>query len=346
MLYRKLDYDFLKTPVGEISVIPASLSLDDYIGLLKVRLNIGRMKYAITSGLYAIGQPDENSPVLVTANYKLTFDVLRKELKNINAWILVLDTKGINVWCAAGKGTFGTRELVNRINKTGLKKVVNHRNLLVPQLGAVGVSAHEVKNISGFNVIYGPIRAKDIPEFIASGHKSTESMKTVRFNIWDRLVLIPLEFVQGFKYIFYVMIVLFILSGLSSSGFSVSSMLTIGGTTLLTIFIAYLNGTILTPLFLPFLPARSFAMKGFIWNSLTFILLMQFCPDIFGSNVIEKLGWFLITSSIASFFAMNFTGASTYTSLSGVKREMKIAVPLQIISLAFGFILWMIKRFV
>ena len=55
------------------------------------------------------------SPVLVSANYKLSFDCLRSELTGFNAWMLVLDTRGVNVWCSAGKGTFGTNEIVGRV---------------------------------------------------------------------------------------------------------------------------------------------------------------------------------------------------------------------------------------
>ena len=67
-----------------------------------VRWSIGRNNYKIEPGIYALGSPDKNSEVLVTANYKLSFDTLRKNLTGLNVWILVLDTKGINVWCAAG----------------------------------------------------------------------------------------------------------------------------------------------------------------------------------------------------------------------------------------------------
>jgi CO dehydrogenase/acetyl-CoA synthase gamma subunit (corrinoid Fe-S protein) len=73
---------------------------------------------------------------------------------------LILDTKGINVWCAAGKGTFGTDELVSRISKTGLSKIILHRKLVLPQLGAPGVSAHEVTKQTGFSVVYGPVRRR------------------------------------------------------------------------------------------------------------------------------------------------------------------------------------------
>jgi hypothetical protein len=85
---------------------------------------------------------------------------------------LILDTKGINVWCAAGKGTFGTDELVGRILKTGLSEIVSHRKLVLPQLGAPGVSAHEVTKQTGFSVVYGPVRAKDIKAFLDSGFQS------------------------------------------------------------------------------------------------------------------------------------------------------------------------------
>jgi CO dehydrogenase/acetyl-CoA synthase gamma subunit (corrinoid Fe-S protein) len=70
----------------------------------------------------------------------------------------VLDTQGINVWCAAGKGTFGTDELVHRIEATQLHDVVRHRVLILPQLGAPGVAAHDVKKRSGFTIEYGPVR--------------------------------------------------------------------------------------------------------------------------------------------------------------------------------------------
>ena len=51
------------------------------------------MRYSVAPGLYAVGAPDRESDVLVTANYKLSFDTLRRELKGFNAWVLVLDTK-------------------------------------------------------------------------------------------------------------------------------------------------------------------------------------------------------------------------------------------------------------
>jgi CO dehydrogenase/acetyl-CoA synthase gamma subunit (corrinoid Fe-S protein) len=96
------------------------------------------MNYTVEPGLYSIGDPDESSPVLVTANYRLTCDQLRKAMEKSSVWVLVINTKGINVWCAAGKGTFGTSELINRIKCTGLESIVKHKSLILPQLGAAG----------------------------------------------------------------------------------------------------------------------------------------------------------------------------------------------------------------
>src|SRR4030066_353544 len=98
------------------------LSFRDIFNGWKVRWGINRMDYKVNPGLYRIGNPCNSAPVLVTANYKLTFDSLRKELTGMDVWILVIDTKGVNVWCAAGKGTFGTEELIHRIADTKLDR--------------------------------------------------------------------------------------------------------------------------------------------------------------------------------------------------------------------------------
>ena len=142
----------------------------DRLGTVKVRWGVGRMRYAVAPGLYAVGRPGANAPVLVTANYKLTFDVLRRAIAGLDAWILALDTKGVNVWCAAGKGTFGTAELAHRVEASRLDSVVRHRRLVVPQLGAPSVAAHEVTRRVGFDVVWGPVMAENLPSFLAAGN--------------------------------------------------------------------------------------------------------------------------------------------------------------------------------
>ncbi len=187
-------------------------------GLVKARFGVGRMEYAVDPGLYALGNPDGDSPVFVSANYKMSFDELRRSLPGRDAWILVLDTDGINVWCAAGKGTFGTDELVRRIEATDLEKIIRHRKLILPQLAGPGVSAHQVKQRSGFSVHYGPIRAQDLPAYLESGLKATPGMRLKTFTLSERAVLIPVELMEALKPTLLILPVLFLLGGLGGHG--------------------------------------------------------------------------------------------------------------------------------
>jgi hypothetical protein len=140
--------------------------------------------------------------------------------------------------------------------------------------------------------------------------------------------------------------ILFVLSGLNRSGFAVNQMTGSGMLSIVCIFSAFFSGVILTPLLLPFIPGRAFALKGAVIVIPIVILLNLFLTIFQTLHFIEKIAWLLIMLSISSFFAMNFTGASTYTSLSGVKKEMRIAVPLQIVGFISGLILWIISRFI
>ena len=140
------------TPVGALPRVTTKWSYHDRWNTIKVRWSVGRMKYRVTPGIYAVGNPDRNSRVFVTANYKLSFDHLRRALEGIDGWIMVIDTKGINVWCAAGKGTFSTKEVVRRIRIHHLAQIVDHRKIILPQLGATGVAAHDVKKMTDFAV--------------------------------------------------------------------------------------------------------------------------------------------------------------------------------------------------
>jgi acetyl-CoA decarbonylase/synthase complex subunit gamma len=325
-----------------MNAVSTALTTADRLGGWKVRWGIGRMDYKVEPGIYAVNSPNADSVVLVSANYKLSFDVLRSHLEGLSAWILVLDTKGINVWCAAGKGTFGTDELVSRIKSSDLANIVSHRNLIVPQLGAVGVAAHHVRKQSGFSVIYGPVRAADIKAFINAGINATEEMRQVRFLLYDRLVLTPVEFVNSFKYLLLAVIVFFVLSGLHAKSFSTQVMLQNGIVAAAIIFSAYVSGAVAGPLLLPWLPGRSFALKGALLGLVLTAILWS--AGLTG-NQQQTIAWVLLIIPITSFLVMMFTGSSTYTSLSGVRKEMRIAVPLQILSAAAGLVLWIIGRF-
>jgi hypothetical protein len=327
-----------------IPIVSTDISFKDFLGAVRVRWGIRRDNYRVSPGLYAVGKPGQESNVFVTANYKLSFDALRKNLSGENGWILVLDTKGVNVWCAAGKGTFGTKELISRIRLVSLEKIVNHKRLILPQLGATGVAAHKVKEETGFNVHYGPVRASDIKKFLNDGYRADKGMRRVTFGFKDRIKLIPNDFMSGKFYLLGAMAVLYLISGLSSTGFFYKDFLGEGGPAILKVFLAYISGIVITPMFLPYIPGRHFSLKGFFSGLLVFIILLLL--KFSGGNLIEIISWFFIITVISSFMAMNFTGSSTYTSLSGVKKEMKISVPLQIGFALIGIVLQVVGNFI
>ncbi len=321
---------FKKTKIGDIPIVSTKLSKEDIISGFKARWDINRMNYKIQEGLYAIGDPDEKSEVLVTANYKLTFDKLRKELSNLNEWILVLDTKGINVWCAAGEGTFGTQELLKRIASTKLKEIINHNRIILPQLGATGVSAHIIKKASGLKVIYGPVYAKDIKEFLNNNYNKTDEMKRVHFNLIDRLVVIPVELVQTIKPALIIFGIILILNVIRFNKFSFTFLMDY-----IPFLGAILIGVVIIPIFLPIIPFRSFSLKGFLLSLIWAIVIGLLLKYSYIGLIIN----ILLITPITSFLSLNFTGATTFTSISGVKKEVKIATPLFIISISAGLIL-------
>jgi hypothetical protein len=280
------------------------------------RWGVNRSGHRVEPGLYALGDPTPDSPVFVTANYTLSFDALRSALAGLDGYILVLDIQGINVWCAAGKGTFGTDEVVRRVEKTRLGDVVRHRVLILPQLGAPGVAAHEVKKRSGFKVEYGPVRAADLPEYLKT-RRATPEMRRVRFALRDRLTLIPVEVVHVALPTLLAAVAAFFIAGLRGSA---------------AVFAAVLAGVVLFPILLPWLPTREFSSKGFIVGggvALPFALATFLrSPDAaWWLRVAKALMFLLALPPVTAFLALNFTGSTTFTSRSGVRREIFAYVP-------------------
>ncbi len=321
----------IETPVGPVPQLATVLTGRDRWGAFRVRLGFGRMQYTVEPGLYGIGAPQKDSPILVTANYKLSFDHLRVALAGQDAWVLVLDTNGINVWCAAGKGTFGTAALCAQVAASRLAQLVRHRKLVVPQLGASGIAAHAVKKQSGFAVVYGPVMAHHLPEFLARGMQATPAMRRKTFSLAERAVLVPVELVIACKWALPLSVVLYGASGLFGPASFWENVRAHGGWTMAGLWSGVVAGTVLTPLLLPVLPGRAFSLKGGVAGLMAALVVAVFFLRSGGAcNVLAGLACLLLISAIASFLGMEFTGASTYTSLSGVKKEMRLAVPLQV----------------
>lgn len=322
----------------EVPIFPTSSALGfaDRWDHFLARMRWKRGEHRVRPGLYSLGKPGSDSPVLVSSNYTLSFDALRSALKGIDAYILVINTFGINVWCAAGKHTFGTEEVVERIETSELARVVSHRTVILPQLSAPGVSAHIVKKQSGFKVEYGPVRANDLPEYLKT-HTATPAMRLVRFGIIDRVVLTSVEILGYFIYILAAGAVLFFWGGWAAT---------------LMVVLAVAGGAILFPVLLPWLPTRDFTTKG--WSLgivITLAVILVDMPAVgagttVAHNVLTATSNLLIWPSVTAYIALNFTGASTFTSRSGVKAEMRSYIRPLAISFVLGVILNIVVKFV
>ncbi len=305
----------------------SDITLSNRVEHFLIRWGYRRGEHKVVPGLYALGKPDKGSPVFVTANYWLSFDALRSALKGIDSYMLILDTYGVNVWCAAGKGTFGTEELVRRIEETGLADVVSHRKIILPQLGAPGVRAFEVTKRTGFKVEYGPVKASDLHEYLKTG-KATPAMRRVRFPVIDRIVLIPVELVGII---------------LPAAVIAVLAFFVLGWLSALGLVTAVLAGTVLFPVLLPYLPTKDYSSKGLLLGlilSLPFAAY-QLINGLSGDwqTYASALTFLFAMPPITAYLALNFTGATPYPSRTGVRKEIFTYIPVMAGMLVIGILL-------
>ena len=319
-----------KNDPGGLKTTTAKITFSNRWDHFLARLGIKRNARRVEPGLYQIGNPTSDSTVFVTANYRLSFDALRSNLVGIDGYILVLNTFGINVWCAAGKGTFGTEELVKQINETKLTNIINHKKLILPQLGGAGVSAHKVKNQTGLNIEYGPVCAEDLQEYLKD-HQATPEMRKVKFTLKDRFVLIPVEFTHFFLPMLLTAIIAYFIGGFLP---------------MISVIAATLAGVVLFPILLPWIPTTNFSTKGFILGSL--IALPFIILNISNTNITIwhqvgiTLSYLLILPAITAFLTLNFTGSTTFTSRSGVKKEIFTYIPIMAWMFGIGLTLSLI----
>jgi hypothetical protein len=334
---------FLTKGNRTIPKVKRTLGFEDLLGTLKVRSGIARSGYKVVPGLYGIGNPSSDSPVLVTANYKLSFDTVRSSLKDVDAWLLVVDTRGVNVWCAAGKKTFSVEEIAFQVKRANLETIVAHRELILPQFAAVGVASHELAKACGFRGRYGPIRASDIPEYLERNKEADEQMRLVTFTLGERLLLAPVEIALTWKALVVITVASFLLSGITPDIYSLEAAWERGllatGATLTALF----AGAVITPALLPWLPGRQFWIKGaLVGAAMGLIYISQVMKE---TTAIEQLGIGLWVTVASSYLAMNFTGATPFTSLSGVEKEMRKGLPLQCLGALFCIMSWLAAPF-
>ena len=327
-----------------VPALSTALTWRDTLKRWALRWGVGRAASMVEPGLYRIGSPLPSSPVLVTCNYRMTVDLVRRDLAGADVWLLVLETHGVNVWCAAGKGTFGTDELVRRIFSTHLADHVDHETLVLPQLGAVGVAAHKVRAATGYRVVWGPVFSADLLAFLADGEPATPEMRAVTFTLGQRLVLTPVEVVGTARWA-AIILVLVALATLGASvgarAFVPQAALAALVPSVLLFALGALGGGLATPALLPWLPGRAFSVKGAIGGAGLALIALVALPGMIGLN--GAWGWAAVllgAGAMASYVGVNFTGSTPYTSPSGVERELRRAIPWQAVAGVASLACW------
>lgn len=145
------------------------------------------LPFSCKTGLIRIGNPDEASHVLITCNYHLTVERVKSALKGIDAYLLVANSRGVNVWCAATGGLLTDHDVISVLKTSGIEELVNHRRVILPQFAATGVEGRVIKRKTGWKVIWGPVYAKDLPHFLNNNLEKTAEMREVEFP-WPQRV--------------------------------------------------------------------------------------------------------------------------------------------------------------
>jgi acetyl-CoA decarbonylase/synthase complex subunit gamma len=149
--------------------------LSDFTGesifpLLLERLNIftdPQRPMTVTEGIYPINNPDENSPVVVTTNFALTYFIVSGEMEGskVPSWLLIKEAEGLSVLTAWAAGKFSGDDVGMFVKKCGIVDKIKHQNLIIP--GYVAAIAGDVEEeLAGWNIIVGPREAAHLPAFL------------------------------------------------------------------------------------------------------------------------------------------------------------------------------------
>jgi len=166
----------------------------------------------------------------------------------------------------------------------------------------------------------------------AARMQATEGMRRVTFTLGERLELVGVEVAVALKWVALLVLVMMLLAGGESTLARLATAVRRGA----PILAGLLTGTVLVPALLPWLPGRAFSFKGAFLGAVVVGATILATVDVYSTP--GKVQAFLFGTAAASFFAMQFTGASTFTSPSGVEWEMRRALPYQVgaVALACG----------
>jgi acetyl-CoA decarbonylase/synthase complex subunit gamma len=151
-------------------VVMSDFTSESLFPLLLERLNIytdPQRPMTVTEGIFEIGNPDENSPVLVTTNFALTYFIVSGEIEasKVPAWLLIKDSEGLSVLTAWAAGKFGGDDVGTFVKKCGIMDKVKHTELIIPGYAAA-IAGDIEEELPGWTITVGPREAAHLPAFL------------------------------------------------------------------------------------------------------------------------------------------------------------------------------------
>jgi 2-polyprenyl-3-methyl-5-hydroxy-6-metoxy-1,4-benzoquinol methylase len=265
---------------------------------------------SVKPGLYAIGQPGADAPVLVTGNYDLTVRRLLRDTQGLDVYLLVVNSAGINVWCASGGGYLTSEKVIAAVRAKQLDQAVNHRRLILPQLCANRVDGNRITSETGWEVWWGPVYSKDIPAYLAAGQQKNDGIRWVEFPLKTRLEMAMVMW--GFWGLVMGLALLLINRRVFWVG--------LGG----ALFYYLLTGALF-----PWLPGRDGFHKGVFLAILSMAVVLIAGPWLGRWDALRTLNTALGLGALALFAAADYQGGTPHMRAGEIVHFIKV-VPLEL----------------
>ncbi len=304
----------------DVTAVSTTLTLGGRLADAAAYLALYMTFLRVEPGLYRVGEPGPAAPLLVTANFTLTFNLVRRALRGMNAYVLVVDTRGINVWCAAGGGKFSTREVALSHRAFRLAEVPHRQPAVLPQLAAPGVAAYKLRDEFGFAAAYGPVYARDIPAYVAGQYRKTPAMRRVDWGLAKRLEV---------TWFFALMNAALVALPLAVFH-KLYSPLAVAAVAAISLVVGAL---------FPRLPTRLYSIKGLAAAALTAVPLLTY-KWLAGAGVSSLGKWGIFLAFAGVLLGLEFSGNTSVSSPSQVRQEFKPGlVALAALALAFTLLI-------
>ncbi|UCH77857.1 MAG: methyltransferase domain-containing protein, partial [Candidatus Coatesbacteria bacterium] len=290
-------------PAPEVAAVAARWTLGDVLANVASSLTLYSTFFRVAPGLYRLGEPGPEAPLLVTANFTLTFNLVRRALRGRDAYVLVIDSRGINVWCAAGGHKFTTREVALSHRAFRLAEVAHREPMVLPQFAATGVARHKLRADYGVEAAFGPVYVRDFPAYADAGYRKTAAMRLVDWGLAMRM-----------EVTWYFALMNAAVVALPLALFPrLYSPLVVAAVAAISLLLGAL---------FPWLPTRLYSLKGLGAAVLTGVpLLLYKWSTGAGASGLARWGIFLAFAGIL--LGLEFSGNTSISSPSQVRQEFK-----------------------